>query len=520
MSIKNFLVAGDYFIPVPAGLPLTLQYDENGNLEKIYKGFEKEEDISSILIPAWRAAELAPVKINVKGGTTWITGLLYTGNQFYSSGNLPECISEDLIKSFNEDSSTFNFFACVIESMATLFKGAGSIKQWLQMNEFNVLKGYLAPANPSDESVKQIVESTFNFRYSMITDCVVFHGTEVSYYNLGVSQHIVSSVKKHVSEDGHIYGKVYFNTLDNPECKPITCDWSTVVLYNLSPKKRIVLDSGSNIIYSDFYSSKDNSVRENFIVCDFCGNKIEVSEGKETICDDETCPSRLYPKIVRFLKELNLPIIEYSAYKNYCKSFHFEDASDILSIPEYEDVEVSATIVSLLKALTPVEVVANDDFFIKLSNICSNNYKTFIYYITHTDRILSQLNDVWATKFVKWVQNNGYVFVKIIDSFHVKVVSTNKKFDGAPIFRNVTFYLTGVFKHGNLDDITSILASYSGKVSGTYSTEVNVVIYGDMMENIDGTVIRQAKRDNKSIFSESMFFSKYEIDKDLAENLV
>ena len=53
MFVRNLLQAGDHVTIVPAGVRITLQYDTNGRVEKVYTRFNENERIlhSELLVP-------------------------------------------------------------------------------------------------------------------------------------------------------------------------------------------------------------------------------------------------------------------------------------------------------------------------------------------------------------------------------------------------------------------------------------------------------------------------------------
>ncbi len=72
MFVRNFLSAGDYMEIAPIGLPLTLQYDVNGILEKVlFKYGNDAKDITERLKDVMLLNKLIPRKVTVKTGTTW-----------------------------------------------------------------------------------------------------------------------------------------------------------------------------------------------------------------------------------------------------------------------------------------------------------------------------------------------------------------------------------------------------------------------------------------------------------------
>ena len=96
MYVKNLLNAGTYFIPVPVGLPLTVQYGASGRLQKVYYGhvLEKAVDLSKELLSNFISTDIVPTEIPMKNGTTWIRGILYTETVYPIDGVLPADIKE------------------------------------------------------------------------------------------------------------------------------------------------------------------------------------------------------------------------------------------------------------------------------------------------------------------------------------------------------------------------------------------------------------------------------------------
>ena len=106
----------------------------------------------------------------------------------------------------------------------------------------------------------------------------------------------------------------------------------------------------------------------------------------------------------------------------------------------------------------------------------------------------------------------------MLKSDQIKIKSVSKKFEGAPIFRNKTICITGDFKHGTLEDIVSILQSYSAKVVTKFDNTVNCVVIGHF-ENEDPQIAQLATSYNVPIYSEDSFFKSYEIDLDIKKQV-
>ena len=112
MYIKNLLKSGTYFIPVPVGIPMTVQYAVSGKLQRVYIGHDLESavDCSSSVMPLFVATPIVPTDISIKNGTTWVRGVLYTEKVFPLNGELPECIYDLALQNYIDNPAEFKFY--------------------------------------------------------------------------------------------------------------------------------------------------------------------------------------------------------------------------------------------------------------------------------------------------------------------------------------------------------------------------------------------------------------------------
>ena len=134
MYVKNLLRPGDFFEPLPIGIPVTLVYNET--LDKIMLNYQKSDyvDITDKLVHQLRGT-IVPAKVGITSGTTWVRGVLYTSNLYqYETGELPNCCIDNLINQLLENTSDFTFYAGSVESIGHTFSGAAPSRQWLQLS--------------------------------------------------------------------------------------------------------------------------------------------------------------------------------------------------------------------------------------------------------------------------------------------------------------------------------------------------------------------------------------------------
>ena len=189
MSLKNLFKAGELVIPVPIGVLMTLQYNSEGNLEKIYTGIKDDRiDITRERLIQFANNGTVPPKIHITNGTTFIEGVLYTGNVMSrKTWNSPKTLYDVLLDKYTDDHTQFNFFGFNIYSYAIAINGSISIHKFLRTNGFHTLEGFLLPIGDTDALAKNFVNSDA-FPFLKVAMGYVTIGTDVKYHSSGVSQ--------------------------------------------------------------------------------------------------------------------------------------------------------------------------------------------------------------------------------------------------------------------------------------------------------------------------------------------
>lgn len=525
MYVRNVLKPSDFVTLVPVGISVTLQYNDRGVIEKVYRGNKENRiDISNdILAPVHNSPKKPfPFKIPIKGGTTWVSGVIYTNQTFAASGKLPECIHDDMVSAYKLDSSKFSFFAGNVHSLSAIFRGATHVRKWLAMSAFEVLPGSLVPNNLSRSTFNDLVKrSGFQFKYPQIASYIVFRGNDCFTVDTQLNQYVVNSVHVFTDDYGNI--KARLSLKDQKDFSPVT-DYSDIVNHNIQTGSLVIFDIYKNIIYAECIDGKKRDKRGFKYVCADCGMSFKVPESGLTICPNTECTSRMYPRISKLTKVLNMPELSYESYRKYVNDHQILSILDIFELSQYKELTVSTTLANILKALVPVADVPNADIYTLIANKCTNNIDTFVYYVKNPDKILSSLGIVSrdSQKLVAWLKNpnNSADIINLLDMPNVMITLADKKFDGPPVMRRKTIYITGKFIHGSTGDIISVLQSYSAKVVTELDNSVNCVVIGDVGEDINSSAVRLARTNGIKIFTESQFFNMYQIDEDLKSNLV
>lgn len=511
MYVRNLLAAGDYMLTVPAGLNITIQYDENGQIQRLLLGLSPEgamlpDEVMAAILPA----EVLPRTILVKQGTTWVSGVLVRKGSFSTSpGQLPEDFEEELAAQFVENPKEFHFYAALIQSTGVKFTPGLSSTRWLTNAGFDTLANYVVPASLSDEQLSKMLQNVPDT--SIAAGVLVLHGGQWQYLSLEVTQDVVKSVTRQYDSIGYLKGAILFESGTQ-----LVVDYNDVVEWNIQAKSLVVY-ANSNIISVSATDSKRREARSAKIACPACGASLNVVP--ETMCTNIHCPSRYYEHVRHFLSVLNLPAITQEEFSDAFK--HDVTFSQVLQLPQYAGLQISATVYQLIRAAVPLTVIRSDAALMAFCDACNNNIVSLEHHIQHLDRAAGDLGLDNRTAMALLPLNDDpdliADIIALLHSSQINLSRTEVKFQGAPIFRNKRICLTGTFRHGAMSEVAAILRSYDAEILSSVNG-ADCLIVGDANEGTRGDWIRAAKSLNIPIFTEDAFFRTYEIDDDLAVN--
>ena len=514
MYLGNILRAGDFAMPVPVGLPVTLQYSDKGILEKVYSGYYDMQECSNDILQTFHSSDIVPITVPIRGGTTWVKGILYTDSSFSDVGQLPDCVSKSLIDDFLEDSNHFVFYAGNVDSRAAVFKGASPIVNWLYMAGYKVLPSFIVPANSSDDIILNMLNHMHvPFSLKLISGFMIYRNQDFLYESLDFKQTIVTRCTKYLDEFGFIRAKLNCKNGD------VSVNYSDAVSFNIHPNTLIVLDGRNNIVTANALDGKQRDARASQITCSVCGRMISVPKSGKVCCTDPHCASLMYPRIQRFLQTFKLPMMLHSRFIELTKQHQLITLADVFELPEYSQVHMSAEMSDVLYSLTCGWNITESDVK-KFVNACNNNLSTVLYYANHVDLILSELHV--SSEISNWfkIPENLSELSALLKCGNIDVQDHSRKFDGDPIFSGRGISITGDFKHGSSDEVSAILRSYDAVVNTDISDDTDFLIVGDIMENISSRMVQYAKSNKIPIYQENSFFRSYQIDDDLNSNLM
>lgn len=528
MLVRNRLNAGDFIIPIPLGIPVKLQYDSSGILQeaRLWKdennsaGFSfNRVRLSNEVVESFRLKSIVPVTVPIKGGTTYVYGvLLFKDNSSYELGQLPCAILDDLTNML-VNGHDCRFFAFNVESFAATFKGAIPIRKWLSLAHFQVLPGFLAPFNDVSQ-VTKLINSQCKpiLNTDIFMAYVIFNGVNKTIISTDLYQSVViGPVNRRLNENGAILAKVPTNEGE------ISVSWSDIVKFNIW-KDTLLIFEGNKLIFSKDIGNKSHKNRESIVSCSVCGRDIPIHSGKISKCRDIHCLSRLYPDAVHMLNTLKLPVMSFDDYLRYVRKKDILTLADILELPIYSNMKIEVSLTTLVSAVIPPRYVADRQLIYQFISQCHNSVESFMYYIGNPVKISSDFN--FSSSRVRdlqdWLSDGENIseIHSLLSSDSLSIVDTDKYFEADPIFRNTIICITGEFDIGNESDVRGILGSYSAEVVTQFVPNVRYVVVGNKRSGVDGRILSAAKSVGVPVIEESEFFKRFEIDLDCKENLL
>lgn len=519
MFVRNRLNSGEYITVIPQGLPVTLQYDENGRIEKTYIGYETTSDhLSDALFDMLLKRNAVPRTIPLLDGTTWIFGVLYTGEPVTTTGNLPSDQATSYLNMYLKfDNIEFNFFAATMRTFAGKFQGAIQIIQWLALAKFARLPGVTITEDTYDMDT-HIWETldTFPFRYPLISGYFVNRNGNIRYESTGLFQCTVESITPNVDAVGRISNLI---STSNGTLRYVSCQ--ECIQFDIQAGRTIVFSADNTVVYA--YPDDKLIPDSHKYYCSLCGRAVTVPDSGVVMCPDEHCTSRLYPRVEQLLRTLGLPVLSYATYREVSSPTRGAFAlADILDADAISKSCIECSLSTILRAAVPINIVpATSNLLDDICRGCNNSLHTLNYYLQNPRAIATDLDIHDSKKFATWLEDSVNVsdIISIISHPNIKINLRDCKFDGPPIFRNKLIYITGKFLHGSNSEISAILASYGARTVTEFTLDVDCVLVGDTQEDVAGYAIQSALKSRIPVFVESEFFCKYDIDNDLLQNL-
>lgn len=519
MFTINDLKPGDFVMPLPIGLQLTIQYNVEGNIEKVFTGYKDRTDVTHDIIGNLIAKKTVPAKISVNGCTTWVFGILYTSETVSKCAMLPEGIYDDLLQLYVTQPTRFNFFAASMETSTGSIMGSIAVRRALAMNQFKILPGWDMYTNYNEKLLSLwLQEAKFTFK-PIITDIVSLgRDSGIKVVHLGAQQSVVKKTDHFVDAYGFLKTEL---TCSDDIIKYI--NYAEQVSYHIVKDTVIYENNIGDIVYSSTIQLAEPPAP---VLCKKCGRRIEIPAHGVARCNNPHCVSRLVPTVQTFVQEMHLPMYGVDTIKKWVDEQKVTCIPDIFLLDEYSKCNVEVSVAKLLRAMIPYNIIARDDVLMLFTTACMENPKTIEYYMNNAEQIPNDLHiqHMDLPALIEWFNDpcNVSDMTNLLTIPQIHITEHNKKFDGAPIFRDKIIYITGTFLHGAMGYVSSILQSYAAKVTTVMSNNVDCVLVGGTHENVDGKAIVSARQMHIPVYEEIEFFNAYDIDSDIknADNLV
>lgn len=537
---KTFCKPNSTITIVPVGLPVILQYNEHGLLQKVSVGFGANlktstsgtfpiEDQKTYSKFFDNIKKRVPVSILTKGGTTWVYGVMHRSGVPCRDGIIPQCLYQDYIDDIAKGDSPYpyEFFGGFVHSLANLFQGPLVIRNFLSSNRFTPLPEVIVPLTITDDTLMAAMHTEkYAFDLNYISGFFVYESLECRYAPANLKQlTVVKNPELIIEEDGFWKGQLI------AENETVNFSYSALLHHKVTKGTTVLMEE-----VNGSYEIIDVRVRDSAkiiplsnnvdIQCPVCKrfSKAGISDAPVQ-CSDPNCMSHNYQNATKMLKVLGLEPLEYSDYKKAVDDKTLQCLTDVLELPQYKDQTIQTTLATAMYSVIPADVVPNFSLLERFDNKCNHSLDTVMHYIQNPLHIQTDLDltDAMVAKLADWLQDPYNITTLTTIFERVELVRKVAKFEGSPIFRGNTIAITGRFKRGELSEIESILASYSADVVTSIEPGdklPDVVITGGLNERISGQLIQKAHAQGIKIIDEDTFFESYEIDKDLAANLL
>lgn len=507
MINKVNVQVGDTVVVVPFGLVVSVTYNENGVISGI-ETYDKSVYLNHAVCARLQKNNVVPSRLVNRRGCT-VHGVLEV-NGIDVKDVVNKDVSEVLLSCISSGNREVTFKSFMMESSNTPYS---FVQQSALMSTlgFNKCSSFVVSSN---QQLNRIGKVPAMLVYPKVSGYVVVHKDSYRYEPESFQYLKVDSVQRDVNTSGFIVADVQF---DNDTS--ITVPYPQVVKYNVQKSSCVVVDSGHIVFCSDRGNLSKKVDRE--FHCNFCGSLVTSPSDGYVKCSYDNCTSRMYPVVENMTREFNIPCIDYSTYRTYVDEKKITCLVDVFDLPEYKDMKISCTLGTLLKALCPVSAVKDRSFFDKFVEKCGS-FEAFYHYIENPYEIeqdMSHFIDSHVCQsFVNWINvpENLLTVKSVVDIVNVNQREFN--LDVPKLFRNKVIYIEGEFNHGSYSAVSSILRSYGADIATTVDTRCDCVLLGDFVRNPeDVPTVNIANSYNIPVYTESYFFSTYDIDSDISK---
>lgn len=539
MLLRNRLNAGDFIVPIPAGLYVKISYNAKGLLESIYAGGDGNDESNLLKLPQDEFMKLKndkhlaiPRQVNVSGGTTHVFGIIVPDSKLLKSlmlsasvGNLVDVIRMPLLKRIvYEDSYNCTLYAYNMKSNGVKISGRQAITRWISIQRFNLLPGFLAPYEQPetvDRCIKENCEGA-NGKYAIYCSYITFSKEGASeVYPLDVKVDLVESGPSlTMNENGVGFASVNCTYTGSHQFRLFTAK-----TFCISRTDKLVLEGDEVIRNISCNTSAFEGIKQKSLFCPGCGRKL-IIKGL-TRCEDIHCVTRRYKAVCNMLDVLGLQKLDFNDYQKHFwnkkeyQSFAIGDVLDYV-IPEGDnplDVTISTALESVMYTVPDALKLSSS-----LVNQCNQSLESLMYYANNPSRIASDFDfgKFSSESLIEWFEDveNILEFKSVIEHPKINIVQNTSFYSVPPILRGTKLCITGRFEFGSKANVIKLLSSYSAEIVDFVDDTVKFVVVGDKRIDVDGRLLSDARAAGVCIVEESKFFANFDITKDIKDNLL
>ena len=520
-SLRNFLKPGCRIAPIPIGKMLQLLYNSNGVLESVHPMSYEEcsGKLGEFQYPIlcsdsnWMESLSVPRTIMITGGTTIVYGVA-VDESFLIPGKCPYNLITML-----PCNQRYRLLCFSIVSYAAQIRGYSAIRNTLKMNDFDILDSTLYPYNDDSglsNTISSILHRNVNIPEKCKTACklAVYGTSDVELVDLNIEIQEVRSVKEYMNEYGVVFVNIEFCSGDK-----LDVPYKVAAKYQIDVGNVLVISHNEEIIASVFGK---HTISYESRSCPICGRNMNMNSALLR-CSDTHCLSRMYHATVNMLEVLHLPTISWCKYLDSIQNksaVSIVDFIDILS----PNLDIKISFDTLFNAAISPSYVGNRRIISQFVSSCHNKWDTLLYYMENTNKIPIDMDfgKIDCSQLIEFFQipENVLLIRTLYSHPGICIVETDKFYDAPPIFKNIKICITGDFNNGSFSDIRGILGSYGAEVYKNLEEDVKYLIYGGRMSNINNNLVRQARSVGVVVLSEDEFFNHFDINSDIADNLL
>lgn len=265
--------------------------------------------------------------------------------------------------------------------------------------------------------------------------------------------------------------------------------------------------------------NEGNGVFQIPLKCPVCSSEVVMDKDqKSAYCTNIYCPAQLEQSIIHFVSKnaMNITGLGPSVVKKLISNGYIEKAADIYTLTSDQLSELDnfgeKSVSNLLDAIEASKSASLENVIaalgirgvgIQTARILAEKYKNMDNFLAVKKEELSAVNgigDIMADDIYACIQNEKFIEnINQMKSCGVKMEYKSASDGGGNLkFDGLNFVITGKFEMGSRDEITDIVKSFGGNVSGSVSKKTDYLLAGEKA----GSKLKKAQELGVKIISE------------------